>query len=153
LHKPLAAPVEDTKAIGIHTTQVQISQPDNFPVTLGYAPWIEEVWFNYLSNALKNGGRPPRLEIGSTISADGSIKFWVKDNGAGALRASPARGACLALACCPCSPNAPARAGCFPRRSLTKIGAVCFSEFLSDKVTTQPPPLRAPQGRSKLLRR
>jgi PAS domain S-box-containing protein len=67
----------------IHLTQAQIIQPDNFPVALGYAPWIEEVWFNYLSNALKYGGRPPRLEIGSTINADGTIKFWVKDNGAG----------------------------------------------------------------------
>ena len=93
MHKPLAAPVEDAKAIRIHPTQAQISQPDNFPVALGYAPWIEEVWFNYLSNALKYGGRPPYVEIGSTINADGAIKFWVKDNGAGALRASPARGA------------------------------------------------------------
>ena len=67
----------------IHATEAQIIQPDNFPVALGYAPWIEEVWFNYLSNALKYGGRPPRLEIGSTIGADGAIKFWVKDNGDG----------------------------------------------------------------------
>ena len=67
----------------IHITQAQIIQPDDFPVALGYAPWIEEVWFNYLSNALKYGGRPPYVEIGSTINADGAIKFWVKDNGAG----------------------------------------------------------------------
>jgi PAS domain S-box-containing protein len=69
----------------IHITQAQIICPDNFPVALGYAPWIEEVWFNYLSNAVKYGGRPPCLEIGSTISKDGDglIKFWVKDNGSG----------------------------------------------------------------------
>ncbi len=67
----------------IQTHHAEIIQPDGFPVALGYAPWIEEVWFNYLSNALKYGGRPPRLEIGYTETGDGYIKFWVKDNGAG----------------------------------------------------------------------
>ncbi|WP_372794601.1 PAS domain S-box protein [Pontiella sp.] len=49
---------------------------------LGYAPWVEEVWFNYLSNALKYGGRPPQIEIGCSRE-DGIISFWVKDNGPG----------------------------------------------------------------------
>jgi len=29
-----------------------------WPRVLGYGPWIEEVWVNYISNALKYGGRP-----------------------------------------------------------------------------------------------
>jgi signal transduction histidine kinase len=57
--------------------------PDSWPVALGYAPWIEEVWANYLSNAIKYGGQPPRLEVGATPQADGMIRFWVRDNGAG----------------------------------------------------------------------
>jgi signal transduction histidine kinase len=44
---------------------------------------VEEVWFNYISNGLKYGGSPPHLELGSTIYDDGTICFWVKDNGAG----------------------------------------------------------------------
>ena len=24
----------------------------------GYAPWVEEIWYNYISNALKYGGQP-----------------------------------------------------------------------------------------------
>jgi PAS domain S-box-containing protein len=64
-------------------SQAEVSLPDSYPQALGYAPWVEEVWFNYISNALKYGGRPPRLEIGSTPQADGYVKFWVKDNGAG----------------------------------------------------------------------
>ncbi|MBN2392247.1 MAG: response regulator [Anaerolineae bacterium] len=38
--------------------------PKRWPTTMGYAPWIEEVWANYLSNALKYGGTPPQVELG-----------------------------------------------------------------------------------------
>ena len=38
----------------------EIIEPTDWPVALGYAPWAEEVWVNYLSNAIKYGGRPPR---------------------------------------------------------------------------------------------
>jgi len=44
---------------------------------------VEEVWENYLSNALKYGGRPPRVEVGATVQSEGWIKFWVRDNGPG----------------------------------------------------------------------
>ena len=57
--------------------------PDAWPGALGHAPWIEEVWVNYLSNALKYGGRPPRLELGATVQEDGMVRFWVHDNGPG----------------------------------------------------------------------
>ncbi len=54
-----------------------------WPTVLGHAPWIEEVWVNFLSNALKHGGRPARIEIGATTRDDGHIRHWVRDNGAG----------------------------------------------------------------------
>jgi PAS domain S-box-containing protein len=57
--------------------------PDAWPVALGHAPWIEEVWVNYLSNALKYGDRPPHLELGATVQEDGMVRFWVHDNGPG----------------------------------------------------------------------
>jgi signal transduction histidine kinase len=38
--------------------------PQQWPTIIGYAPWIEEVWVNYLSNALKYGGTPPQVELG-----------------------------------------------------------------------------------------
>lgn len=60
-----------------------ISVPDSWPVALGYGPWVEEVWINYMSNALKYGGRPPKVELGATEQEDGSIRFWVRDNGPG----------------------------------------------------------------------
>ena len=63
--------------------QGEIVLPDSWPVSQGYAPWIEEVWVNYLSNALKYGGQPPLLQLGAEAQPDGSIRFWVQDNGPG----------------------------------------------------------------------
>jgi signal transduction histidine kinase len=63
--------------------QAEIIIPDAWPQALGYAPWIEEVWVNYISNAIKYGGQPPRVELGSTPQPDGYIRFWVRDNGGG----------------------------------------------------------------------
>lgn len=60
-----------------------INAPDTWPVALGYAAWVEEVWFNYLSNALKYGGRPPQITLGWDAQPDGMIRFWVRDNGRG----------------------------------------------------------------------
>ncbi|EIJ43225.1 bacteriophytochrome (light-regulated signal transduction histidine kinase) [Beggiatoa alba B18LD] len=53
-----------------------------YPTVIGYAPWIEQVWANYLSNGLKYGGTPPELTIGFEEQAN-SVSFWVQDNGVG----------------------------------------------------------------------
>ena len=58
---------------------------------LGYAPWVEEIWVNYLSNGMKYGGNPPQLEVGNEILADGRIRFWIKDNGPGISPENQAR--------------------------------------------------------------
>ncbi|MFP4395453.1 MAG: sensor histidine kinase, partial [Anaerolineales bacterium] len=63
--------------------QAEIILPASWPVALGYAPWIEEIWVNYLSNGLKYGGRPPHLELGADPQPAGAIRFWVQDNGDG----------------------------------------------------------------------
>lgn len=49
----------------------------------GYAGWIEEVLFNFISNALKYGGNPPIIEIYSEKLNNGFVKYSVKDNGNG----------------------------------------------------------------------
>jgi len=56
---------------------------EEWPVALGYAQWVEEVWVNYISNALKYGGEPPRLELGATSPGNGMVRFWIRDNGPG----------------------------------------------------------------------
>ncbi|HEX3051730.1 MAG TPA: histidine kinase N-terminal 7TM domain-containing protein [Aggregatilineaceae bacterium] len=63
--------------------QPEIREPAVWPVAVGYGPWLEEVWFNYISNAIKYGGRPPIIELGADPLSNGSVRFWVKDNGPG----------------------------------------------------------------------
>jgi len=54
------------------------------PSALGYGPWVEEVWINYLSNAIHYGGQPPRVQLGADQLQDRPlVRFWVRDNGPG----------------------------------------------------------------------
>lgn len=68
---------------------VKLSYPQRWPMAVGYAPWIEEVWENYISNAIKYGGEPPQIELGATENRD-SITFWVRDNGIGLTKEAKA---------------------------------------------------------------
>ena len=49
----------------------------------GFRPWIEEVWANLISNAIKYGSNPPYIMIGCEAQPEGMVKYWVKDNGQG----------------------------------------------------------------------
>jgi len=62
---------------------VQVSIPEVWPAAYGYGPWIEEVWVNYLSNAVKYGGTPPHITVGATPQPPDMVRFWVRDNGNG----------------------------------------------------------------------
>lgn len=67
----------------IRERQAQLVFPQVWPDAIGYEPWIEEVWANFLSNALKYGGRPPRVELGVSPRSGGMLRFWTRDNGPG----------------------------------------------------------------------
>ena len=81
--------VEDRLALLVKEHQAMIVKPASWPLVLGYAQWLEEVWANYISNAIKYGGNPPRIELGAdpsaALAADGGeyVRFWVRDNGSG----------------------------------------------------------------------
>jgi PAS domain S-box-containing protein len=62
--------------------QASLTYPEEWPAVKGYAPWIEEVWVNYVSNALKYSGSPCVVEIGFDDLGEG-VCFWVRDNGPG----------------------------------------------------------------------
>jgi signal transduction histidine kinase len=87
----VVAEVESRLDQMIQEYAAEIVKPDAWPSALGYAPWIEEVWANYISNALKYGGSPPHVQLGfdhlppepQTPHAPAHIRFWVRDNGAG----------------------------------------------------------------------
>jgi len=74
--------VMERLAYVIERYQANVILPESWPVARGYAPWVEEVWANYIDNSIKYGGRPPRIELG--FDASGSMaRFWVRDNGPG----------------------------------------------------------------------
>jgi signal transduction histidine kinase len=68
----------------IEGRRAEIIAPEKWPAALSYGPWAEEVWVNYLSNALKYGGEPPRIELGADQPTNQPlVRFWVRDNGPG----------------------------------------------------------------------
>jgi PAS domain S-box-containing protein len=67
----------------IQEREAEVVVPEHFPRALGVAAWVEEVWYNYISNGLKYGGNPPRLVLGGESTEAGEVRFWVSDNGAG----------------------------------------------------------------------
>lgn len=72
-------------------TQAKIKTPETWPTVNSYGPWIEEVWINYISNALKYGGRTPRIELGAEEHSNGQVRFWVRDYGQGMTATQQAR--------------------------------------------------------------
>lgn len=67
----------------IERSKAEIISSEEFPEALGYAPWIEEVWVNYITNAIKHGAHIPTIHIGYDEIENDKIKFWVKDDGKG----------------------------------------------------------------------
>jgi signal transduction histidine kinase len=76
------ADVLDRLAPLVAEYRAEIIVPESWPVVQSHAPWIEEVWVNYVSSAIKYGGQPPRVALGAT-EGGGQIRFWVTDSGLG----------------------------------------------------------------------
>lgn len=87
----VVAAAQERLAFMIRDYQAKILLPETWPAAVGYGPWVEEIWVNYLSNAIQHGGAPPRIELGSERQADGMVRFWARDNGAGILPADQSR--------------------------------------------------------------
>jgi PAS domain S-box-containing protein len=93
----IVAETQDRLSPLVAEHQAEIVTPDVWPEALGYAPWVEEVWVNYVSNAIKYGGRPPRVELGAEElplggeGKGGMVRFWVRDSGAGISPGEQAR--------------------------------------------------------------
>lgn len=75
----------------IEMHQAEVVVVSELPPSWGYGPWVEQVWTNLLSNAVKYGGQPPSVKVGATEMDDGSIRYWVKDNGKGLTEEQQAR--------------------------------------------------------------
>ncbi len=77
-------------ALMINQYRAELVLPVYWHQARGYGQWIEELWMNYLSNAMKYGGQPPRLELGSRLEGN-LVRYWVKDNGVGLTAEQQAR--------------------------------------------------------------
>lgn len=65
-----------------HSASIQTQ--NTWPAAMGHAPWIVQVWANFISNAAKYGGPKPRITLGGEVCPDGvAVRFWVQDNGPG----------------------------------------------------------------------
>jgi signal transduction histidine kinase len=87
----IVASIRNRLGFMIKASRARLHVPETWPVAMGYAPWIEEVWANYLSNALKYGGDPPQVELGADSWPGGMFRFWVRDHGAGIPQEAQAR--------------------------------------------------------------
>ena len=67
----------------IEEKSAQIEINDSIQDCYGYSAWIEEVWLNYISNAINYGEPSPVIIIGSEISKKDYIRYYVKDHGEG----------------------------------------------------------------------
>jgi two-component system sensor histidine kinase/response regulator len=64
--------------------KVRLILPDSWPTALGHSQWVEEIWFNYLANAIKHSGRvAPCISVGGDPATNGMVRFWVADDGLG----------------------------------------------------------------------
>jgi signal transduction histidine kinase len=79
------AAAESLRSLGHEARRLgaEVRLPESWPAALGYAPWVERVFTNYLGNALKYGGRPPRVEVEAAPCSDRFVRISVRDNGGG----------------------------------------------------------------------
>lgn len=75
----------------IDESKAEVVLPESWPQCVGHGPWVEEIWANYVSNAIKYGGSPPRVELGADGPKDGKVRYWVRDNGKGLTAAEQER--------------------------------------------------------------
>ena len=84
--------IQERLVYAIEDSKAEIIIPDSFPEVISYAPWVEEILANYISNGLKYGGSPPKIELGADILEDDNmICFWVQDNGQGLSKEAQAK--------------------------------------------------------------
>ena len=83
MHDIVTFVIEERLACQIQQHRAEVKLTEIWPTVPCYRPWIEEIWKNYISNGLKYGGNPPRLELGATPLDHDRVRFWIQDNGRG----------------------------------------------------------------------
>jgi signal transduction histidine kinase len=76
--------------IPIQEQNINFDIVGKMPNALGYADWIKTVWLNYISNAIKYGGKTPNIKIHAEIKGD-RVCYSVQDNGLGVAESEKPR--------------------------------------------------------------
>ena len=82
----MAAIIANAKAelgLGKRPTKTEITAPEQWPAAIGHPGLVQRIWVNFIGNATKYGGDPPRIWLESDDEPDGQIRFQVRDNGPG----------------------------------------------------------------------
>jgi light-regulated signal transduction histidine kinase (bacteriophytochrome) len=58
--------------------RVKITQPTQWPKALGYAPWVEEVWYAFIGEILRFDASPLHIDIGASEEKGNVARFWVQ---------------------------------------------------------------------------
>lgn len=67
----------------IEETGATVETIGEWPAALGHGSWVEEIWVNLITNALRYGGKPPLVQVGGERLPSGMARFWARDNGDG----------------------------------------------------------------------
>lgn len=82
----------DTVDILLKQQKARVEKPAVWPESVGHAPWVAQVWVNYISNAAKYGGPEPQIRLGAETREAGRVmRAWVEDRGPGLDAAAQAR--------------------------------------------------------------
>lgn len=66
----------------IDLSKAKIIKPEKWNEALGNPEWVEEIWVNYISNAIKYGGISPIVTLSSELNGN-MVRMCVSDNGNG----------------------------------------------------------------------
>lgn len=69
----------------VEKENIKIVLADNIPPAMGHAPWIEEVFANFINNAIKYKGDDnptPVIQIRGQVQGD-EVRYEIEDNGVG----------------------------------------------------------------------
>jgi hypothetical protein len=57
---------------------IKITQPVRWPQALGYAPWVEEIWYAFIGEILRVDASPLHIDIGASEEKGNTARFWVQ---------------------------------------------------------------------------
>jgi len=88
----LAAEAVDRLESLLRETGARVELPAAWPPACGHAPWVIEMWVNYIGNAAKYSGPAPRITLGAEPAGDPArTRCWVQDCGPGLDAAAQAK--------------------------------------------------------------